>query len=104
MRAGKRFFARFRNFATGRRSDKRLRKEMEQHLAMQTHENIRAGMSLVEARRQARLKLGGVEAIREEFHAEGALPLLENQRICSAIYATLCVSWVNRLDLQFQRQ
>ncbi|HET6216384.1 MAG TPA: ABC transporter permease [Acidobacteriaceae bacterium] len=77
MRALKRFFARIRNFAIGRRGDDRLREEIEQHLAMQTGENIRAGMSPEEARRQARLKLGGVETIREQFHAEEGLPFLE---------------------------
>jgi putative ABC transport system permease protein len=50
---------------------------MEQHLSMQTDENIRAGMPPAEARRQARLKLGGVETIREQFHAEEGLPFLE---------------------------
>jgi predicted permease len=62
---------------TGRRGDQRLREEMEQHLSLQTDENIRAGMPPAEARRQARLKLGGVETIREQFHAEEGLPFLE---------------------------
>jgi hypothetical protein len=77
MRALKRFFARARNFVTARRGDERLREEIEQHLEMQTEENIRAGMSPAEAKRQARLKLGGVETIREQFHAEEGLPFLE---------------------------
>jgi hypothetical protein len=46
MRALKRIFTRLRNFATGRRGDERLREEMEQHLAIQTEENIRAGLLL----------------------------------------------------------
>lgn len=78
MRALKRFFARLRNFTTVRRGDKRLREEMEQHIAMQTEENIRAGMSPEEARRQTRMKFGSVEKVREDYHAEGGLPLLEN--------------------------
>src|SRR5487761_918808 len=77
MRGLNRFLARIWNFATGRRGDERLREEMEQHLSMQTDENIRAGMPPAEARRQARLKLGGVETIREQFHAEEGLPFLE---------------------------
>jgi hypothetical protein len=77
MRILKRFFARIRNFAIGHRGDDRLREEIEQHLAMQTGENVRAGMTPTEARRQARLKLGGVETIREQFHAEEGLPFLE---------------------------
>ena len=78
MRVVRRFFARFRNFATGRHSDERLREEMAQHLTLQTEENIHAGMSPGEARRQARLKLGGVNTFREDFHAEEGLPFLEN--------------------------
>lgn len=78
MRALNRFFSRLRRFSSGRRGDQRLREEMQAHLSMQTEENIRSGMSPAEARRQARLKIGGVEAIREDYHAEEGLPLLEN--------------------------
>jgi len=78
MRSLKRILARIQSFTLGRRGDERLREEIEQHLAMQTDENIRAGMSFAEARRQARLKFGGVEAVREDFHAEGTLPFLED--------------------------
>ena len=77
MRSVSRWFARIRNFMTGRRGDERLREEMEQHLAMQTEESIHAGMPPDEAKRQARLKLGGVETICEQFHAEEGLPFLE---------------------------
>ncbi|HEV2710303.1 MAG TPA: ABC transporter permease [Edaphobacter sp.] len=56
----------------------RLREEMESHLAAQTEENIRAGMTVGEARRHARLKFGAVEAIREDYHAEKGLPFVEN--------------------------
>ena len=77
MRSANRWFVRIRNYMTGRRGDQRLREEMEQHLSMQTDENIRAGMPPAEARRQARLKLGGVETIREQLHAEEGLPFLE---------------------------
>jgi hypothetical protein len=63
----RRLTARIRNFATGRHGDERLREEMEQHLAMQTDDNIRAGMNSEEARRQARLKFGTVAAVREEL-------------------------------------
>jgi hypothetical protein len=65
MRALKRLFARVGNFAMRRSGDQRLREEIEEHLALQIEENIRAGLSPVEARRHAMLKLGSVEAIRE---------------------------------------
>jgi predicted permease len=74
----RRFFIRLSNFAAGRRADQRLREEIAEHLAFQTEENRRAGMSPDEARRQAALKLGSAEAIREHQHDEQSLPLIEN--------------------------
>ena len=51
---------------------------MAEHLAFQIDENLRAGMSLIEARRQAAIKFGAAEAIREHHHAEQSLPFVEN--------------------------
>jgi putative ABC transport system permease protein len=78
MRFLRRFFIRLSNLTTGRRADQRLREEMAEHVALQTEENLRAGMPPAEARRQAALKLGAVQAIREHHHAEQSLPLAEN--------------------------
>ena len=78
MKFLRRFFIRLSNFAGGRRADQRLREELAEHVAFQTDENLRAGMSPAEARRQAVLKLGAAEAIREDHHAEQSLPLIEN--------------------------
>ena len=78
MKFLRRFFIRLSNFAAGRRADQRLREEIAEHLAFQTEENRRAGMSPDEARRQAALKLGSAEAIREHQHDEQSLPLIEN--------------------------
>jgi putative ABC transport system permease protein len=78
MRFLRRFFIRLSNFTAGRRADQRLQEEMAEHLALQTEENLRAGMSPAEARRQAVLKLGAAQAIREHHHAEQGLPLAEN--------------------------
>src|ERR1700728_1539201 len=78
MRLLRRFFIRLSNFAAGRRADQRLREEMAEHLALQTEENLRAGMSPAEARSQAALKLGAAQAIREQHNAEQSLPLAEN--------------------------
>jgi hypothetical protein len=77
MRFLRRFLARLANFATRRQNDQRLREEMEEHLAQQTAENLRAGMLPAEARRQAVLKFGAVEAVREDYHAEQGLPFIE---------------------------
>jgi putative ABC transport system permease protein len=63
--------------ALGRRADQRLQDEIAEHLAFQTEENLRAGMSPAEARRQAALKLGAAGAIREQYHSEVSLPFIE---------------------------
>jgi len=78
MKELKRLCTRICNVVTRRRGDDRLCEEMEEHVALQTEENIRAGMTPKEARRQARLKFGTVEAVREDYHAEGGLPFVEN--------------------------
>lgn len=77
MKTLRRFVTRLRNLVTGRRGDARLREEMEDYVARAAEANLQAGMSEEEARRQARMKLGAVEAIREQYHAEEGLPLLE---------------------------
>ena len=64
MRTLSRFFKRLSSWATTRRDEERLCHEIEEHIAMQTAENERAGLSPVEARRQAMLKFGGVEAMK----------------------------------------
>jgi hypothetical protein len=50
MRFLKRFLARLTNFATRRQIDQRLREEIEQHLALRTAENLRAGKYVSERR------------------------------------------------------
>jgi predicted permease len=74
----RRFFRRVVNLATDRQEhDERLREEIAEHIALQTEENLRAGLSPAEARRQAMLKFGGTEGVKEEYHAERGLPLIE---------------------------
>lgn len=85
-----RLLARVWNLATGRRGDLRLREEIEQHLAMQSEANILAGMPPTEARRQARLKFGSVESVREQYHAEEGLPILESVWQDTRIGLRLC--------------
>ena len=78
MKFLRRFFIRLSNLATGRSDDQRLQDEIAEHLAFQTEENLRAGMAPAEARRQASLKLGAAQTIRERHHDEQSLPLIEN--------------------------
>ena len=47
---------------------------MDEHIDMQTEENLRAGMELTEARRRALVKWGAAVAVREQYQAERGLP------------------------------
>src|SRR5258708_522399 len=78
MRSLRRFLTRLLNPATRRAQDERLREEIEEHIALQTEENLRAGLSPIEARRQSMLKFGGVEAMKQDYRAERGLPLIED--------------------------
>jgi predicted permease len=78
MRFLRRFLIRLSNFATRQSADQRVQEELAEHLAFQTEANLRSGMSPTEARRQAAIRLGSAEAIREHHHAEQSLPFFEN--------------------------
>jgi macrolide transport system ATP-binding/permease protein len=78
MKSLRRFFTRVANLARRQAQDERLQEEIEEHIALQTEENIRAGLSRVEARRRAMLKFGGVEAMKRDFRAERGLLWLED--------------------------
>ena len=51
--------------------------ELEGHLQMHTEDNLRKGMSATEARRDALMKLGGVEQTKQLYHDRKTLPVLE---------------------------
>jgi putative ABC transport system permease protein len=78
MKSLRRFFTRLVNLATRRAQDERLREEIDEHIALQTEENLRAGLSSVEARRQAMLKFGGVEPMKQDYRAERSLLFVEH--------------------------
>ena len=78
MRSLKRFLARLFNSAMRRRDDERFEEEIAEHLALETVDNLRAGLSPAEARRQALLKFGPTEAVREEYWAERGLAFFED--------------------------
>src|SRR6266404_8452911 len=58
-------------------SDTELSEELESHLQMHVSDNVRAGMTEAEARREALIKLGGVEATKEMYRERRGLPLLD---------------------------
>lgn len=54
-----------------------MQEEFEGHIAALVEENLRLGMSPAEARRQAVLKFGAVEAIKESYRDQRGLPFFE---------------------------
>ncbi|MBV9039043.1 MAG: permease, partial [Acidobacteriaceae bacterium] len=78
MRTLRRFLKRLLFWTNTQRDEERWQAEMEEHLALQTEENLRAGLSPVEARRQAVLKFGAVEAMRESYREERGLPFMDH--------------------------
>lgn len=60
------------------RRDRELAEELESHLQMHAEDNLRSGMTAEEARRQAVIKLGGVEATKEEYRSQRGVPAVEN--------------------------
>lgn len=77
MRSLRRFFSRLANLVMHRRDDERLKEEIAGHVALQTEANLRAGMTRADARREALLKFGAVEAMKEDYRAERGIPLIE---------------------------
>ena len=59
------------------RRERDLATEMESHLQLHIDENIHAGMSPEEARRQALIKLGGLEQTKENYRDRRGLPWLD---------------------------
>jgi len=57
--------------------DRELRDEFESHLEMHIDDNVRAGMSPEEARRQALVKFGGLEAAKESVRETARLRWIE---------------------------
>jgi putative ABC transport system permease protein len=61
-----------RNLFLSRRVEADLDNEVRSHLELMTAENMRAGMGPQEARRAARIELGGVEQVKEQVRDERA--------------------------------
>jgi len=63
-------------FGKGRR-DRELADEISSHVQMQIDDNVRAGLTPDEARRQALVRFGGVESVKEAYRDRRGLPLIE---------------------------
>jgi macrolide transport system ATP-binding/permease protein len=63
-------------FSAGRR-EQEFASEIEGHLQMHIDDNVRAGMTAEEARRDALRKLGGLEQTRQAYRERGTAPFFE---------------------------
>jgi macrolide transport system ATP-binding/permease protein len=63
-------------FGRARRDDD-LAAEIEAHLQLHVDDNLRAGMTPAEARRDARIRLGGVDSVKERYRDQRGIPMLE---------------------------
>jgi predicted permease len=69
--------ARIRAFANKPARDTDLDQELASHLDFAIEENLRRGLSPEEARRQALIRIGGIEQSREQQRAARGLPTLD---------------------------
>lgn len=59
------------------REESDISDELQSHIEMQTEDNLLAGMPPGEARRQAKLKFGGMDSVKESYRDQRGLPWLE---------------------------
>jgi hypothetical protein len=78
MNAFRSYFHRLRSLFGRERLERELHDELAWHLEMHIADNLHAGMSPEQARRDALLKLGGVEQTKESYRERRGLPLLES--------------------------
>ena len=77
MRRLRELVQRFGGLFYKRHKDRELDEEIESHLQMHSEDNVRLGMMPEEARRQAMIKLGGIECMKEACRDQRGLPILE---------------------------
>ena len=63
--------------AHSQQAEGELAAELESHLAMHIEDGVRSGLSEEEARRQAMIKLGGLEQTKAAYRERRGLPFLE---------------------------
>jgi putative ABC transport system permease protein len=63
---------------TKKSGESELTAELESHLQLHVEDNLRRGMSLEEARRDAVIKLGGVEPTKESYRERRGVPWMDH--------------------------
>src|ERR1700756_3970249 len=77
MRRVRAWLWRFGGFFNKQARDHELRDELQSHLQLHIDDNLGAGMSVEEARRNAIMKLGGVAQTQELYRERRGLPALD---------------------------
>ena len=77
MNSLRRMWSRFISLFRRHRDENDLCAEIESHLEMQTRDNLKIGMTPEEARRQAMLKFGSVESIKESYRDQRGFTHIE---------------------------
>lgn len=76
-RLSRAWFQRFGGFFRQTKREAEFTAELESHLQLHIQDNLRAGMSPEAARRDALVKLGGIEQTKERYRDRRGLPILE---------------------------
>jgi predicted permease len=77
MRQLRAYFFRLANVFRNRQSDEEFAAEIEANLQMHIEDNVRSGMSKEQARRQALIRLGGLEPTKELYRERRGLPFID---------------------------
>src|SRR5438552_10453118 len=77
MRRLRAWFLRLAGLINKERRDRELAEELESHLQMHIEDNLRRGLTPEQARREALIKLGGIEQTKEICRDRRGLPMLE---------------------------
>jgi macrolide transport system ATP-binding/permease protein len=78
MRRLRAWASRLAGLLPNERRERELSAEIESHLQMHVDDNIRSGMTPEMARRDALLKLGGVDSTKEAYRDRSTIPVLEH--------------------------
>jgi hypothetical protein len=78
MSALRAWFWRLGGLVRKAQADEELTEELESHLQLHIEDNLRAGMTPEEARRQALIKLGGLEQTKENYRDRRGIPWLDS--------------------------
>ena len=78
MKTARAWFHRLCEMFHKERLDRELSEELASHLEMHVADTLRAGMTAEQARRDALMKLGGMQQTKERYRDRRGWPLLEN--------------------------